>query len=75
MVPAGSSLQFFEVLHFVDDPEAANAIEAVLRTFDGARDSQRRDWVQTVLMGSVVGVIAWLTRRRKLAAAANTDRR
>ena len=77
VVPAGSSLQFFEVLHFPDDPAAVPAIEAVLRSFDGARDGRRSSLVTSALTGALIGgllgVSAWSARRRTAQAANARD--
>ncbi|MBL8754101.1 MAG: hypothetical protein JNK15_12445 [Planctomycetes bacterium] len=71
-VPAGPSLQFFEVLHFPDDPDAEGAIEAVLRSFDGARDGYRRSLLENAMyggaIGGVLGGLLWWRRRRKAAS-------
>lgn len=73
-VPAGDSLQFFEVMYFPDDAGAEAAIEALLRTFDGARDSARGNLLRGALTGaiggSVAGVVFWWVRRRRERTAA-----
>jgi hypothetical protein len=72
VVPAGTSLQFFEVLHFPGDAEAGVAIDAVLRTFDGAKDPQRTNLLAAALLGAATGgsagLLVWFLRRRRVTA-------
>ncbi len=73
-VPCGERLQYFEALHFPNDPEALPAIEAVLRTFDGAKDPGANNilWLMTIggLTGGIAGALAALLRRRLRRPAA-----
>jgi uncharacterized MnhB-related membrane protein len=67
-VPAGDALQFFEVLRMSDDADAEAAVGAVLRTFDGARDSRSRSLVNAAIAsavgGAIAGLVYWWMRRR-----------
>jgi hypothetical protein len=73
VVPAGTSLQFFEALHFATDADAPAAIDSVLRTFDGAKEPQRTNLLAAALLGActggTAGLVVWFLRRRKLTAA------
>lgn len=70
VVPAGPRLKYFEVSYSVDDLDAPTAIEAVLRSYDGAREDED-DTVQKMVLGGVLGALAgsaaaiWSRRRRQ----------
>lgn len=72
-VPSGDRLTYFETVHFPADPEARDAIEAVLRTFDGAKDpGAANNLLMSMTLGGLTGGIAGalfaiVRRRRRLA--------
>ena len=59
-VPAGEAMQFFETMYFGDDAGAEQAIETVLRTFDGARDPSRSSALGRMVRNGVIGMVAAL---------------
>ena len=73
LVPAEKHLQYFEVVSTADEPNAQPIVEAVLRSFDGAKEG---DTLQGMILGGVAGAIGgalvatWLGRRRRAALAA-----
>ena len=74
-VPSGERLTYFETVHFPADLEARQEIEAVLRTFDGARDpgAAKNLLVNMTLAGitgGIAGALAGLLRRRRRMQAA-----
>jgi hypothetical protein len=74
LVPAGENLQYCEALTFPGDVSAVPAVEAVLRTFDGARDGKSGTSMLLPLalggiLGGLCGVMAGRWRQRRLAAA------
>ena len=81
VVPAGGRLQYFETSHAVADGEADAAIDAVLRSFDGAAApgwSPAGAVLRGAIYGSIGGLAVWLARRarrRRDAAPAATARR
>ncbi|MCC7397699.1 MAG: hypothetical protein IT455_11605 [Planctomycetes bacterium] len=73
VVPAGDHVQYFEVYYFGDDDDGALAIEALLRTFDGAKEAQMDPIVRNMLIGGLagglLGVIMAKRRQRRRQAA------
>lgn len=73
VVPAGDHVQYFEVLYFGDDDDGAATIEALLRTFDGAREPQMDPIVRNMLIGGLagglLGVIMAKRRQRRRQTA------
>lgn len=79
-VPAGERVQYFEASYAADDAEAAAAIDALLRTFDGARE-QPGGLLSNMLLGGLAGGAAgclmavWRRRRlQRMAGSATTPR-
>lgn len=68
IVPAGESLQYCEVLTSPDDSGALAAAEALLRTFDGARDGKSGTSMvlPLVLGGALGGVLGTMVSRWRL---------
>ncbi len=68
VVPAGTRLQYLETMHFVDDADGPAAIDALLRTFDGAREATGNPILVNMMIGgiagAVAGIAAGLLRRR-----------
>ncbi len=74
-VPAGPRLAYFEAVYLPGDRGAREAIEALLRTFDGAVDpgegsSLLKSMTIGGLTGAIAGVFAAMLRRRLRANAA-----
>lgn len=73
LVPADKFLQYFEVVSTIDEPSSLPIVEAVLRSFDGAKEG---DTLQGMILGgaagAVLGILAarWLGRRRRAAQPA-----
>lgn len=69
-VPAGDRVVYFETIWTPGDAEAEAAIAAVVRTFDGARDSLADPMLRNLMLGAVLGggagVLMALWRRRRL---------
>lgn len=66
-VPSGDRLQYFESQYLADDTQAIANIDAVLRTFDGAKEPDTR--VSNLLIGGLAGatagILTALFRRRR----------
>jgi len=69
IVPAGQRLQYFETDFWPDDLDAPTAIANILRTFDGAGETEGSDTLTKMLIGGAAGAMAGimvaLMRRRK----------
>jgi hypothetical protein len=67
VVPSGDRLQYFESQYLADDAQAIANIDAVLRTYDGAKEPDTR--VSNLLIGglagAVAGILTALFRRRR----------
>lgn len=77
VVPAGERIQYFETTCFDNDVDAAGEFDAVLRTFDGAKepDGTLRNMLLGGALGGFFGMLGarWRQRRRMLAAAAGSE--
>jgi len=78
VVPAGERIQYFETTCFDTDVDAAGEFDAVLRTFDGAKepaDGTLRNMLLGGALGGFLGMLGarWRQRRRMLAAAAGSE--
>lgn len=77
-VPAGPRLAYFEAVHLPADPGAREAIETLLKTFDGAVDpGEGSSLLKSMTIGGITGAIAgvfaaMLRRRLRANAAART---
>lgn len=60
LVPAGDRVQYFETSTFDVDPDGAGEIEALLRTFDGAREPWGSSIWRSALLGGLTGTLAGL---------------
>lgn len=74
-VPAGPRLAYFEAVHLPADHGAREAIESLLKTFDGAVDpgegsSLLKSMTIGGITGAIAGVFAAMLRRRLRANAA-----
>ncbi|MBM4061130.1 MAG: hypothetical protein FJ265_08550 [Planctomycetes bacterium] len=58
VVPAGERLQCFDTIADAADQDARPAIEAVLRTFDGAREPGADPLLRAMLIGGLAGALA-----------------
>jgi hypothetical protein len=69
VVPAGKRIQYFETLHFTNDASGQAAIDALLRSFDGAREGGSDPILRNMLLGgaagALAGVMAAMLRRRR----------
>jgi hypothetical protein len=77
LVPAGQRVQNFEAAWCATDVDGRGEIEALLRTFDGAREGREDRTLQTMLLGGLCGgilgvVTARWRQRRRAATAADT---
>ena len=57
VVPAGEQTQLYATLRLADDRDAAAAIEAVIRSFDGAREGNP-DFTRALVLGGIAGAAA-----------------
>lgn len=78
-VPAGDRIQNFEATWFEHDVDARGEVEALLRTFDGAREGREDRTLQTMLLGGLCGgvlgvVMARRRQRRRAEIAADAGR-
>ena len=69
VVPSGDRLQYFESQYLADDPTAIRNIEAVLRTYDGAKEPNASvsNLLIVGLAGAVCGTLTAVLRRRRHA--------
>lgn len=66
VVPAGDRTQNFETTWFPNDVDARGEIEAVLRTFDGAREGAPDHTLRNMLLGGAIGgILGVITARRR----------
>jgi hypothetical protein len=69
VVPAGDRLQYFDVRYDPADAAAPAAIDALLQTFDGAREELHDPTLRGMILGGIAGAIAGvltaLLRRRR----------
>ena len=67
VVPEKNQLRYFECQYFSDDPTAAQNIEEVLHTFEGAAEptNPTGNMVIAGIAGAVAGVLTALFRRRR----------
>lgn len=73
LVPADKFLQYFEVTSTIDEPSSQPIVEAVLRSFDGAKEGATlQNMILGGIAGAALGIFAarWLGRRRRAAHAA-----
>lgn len=66
-IPSGDRLQYFESQYLADDGQALGDIEAVLKSYDGAREPGSRvsNLLIVGLAGAVCGTLTAVLRRRR----------